>query len=44
MAAILDLPATPTSESIRSSFTVLMDADNLGVAGGFLLLGTVQDL
>ena len=44
MAAMFDLPVTPTSESIYSSLTVLMDADNVGVAVGFPLIATVQDL
>lgn len=34
LAAILDIPVIPTSETI---FTVLMDADNDGVVVGFSL-------
>ena len=44
MAAIFDLPVTPTLEGIHSSLTVLMDRDNVGVVVGFPLLATVQDL
>ena len=34
MAAIFDLPVTPTLESIHTSFTVLLDLDNVVVAVG----------
>ena len=44
MAAMFELPVTPTSESIYSTLTVLMDANNLGVAVGFPLTAIVQDL
>jgi hypothetical protein len=44
MAVILDLPVTPTSESIHSSLIVLMDAENVDEAVGLPLLATVQDL
>ena len=44
MAAVLDLPVTPTSESLHSSLAVLFDAENVGVAVVFPLLATVQDL
>ena len=37
MVAIFDSPVTPTSESLHSSLTVLMDADSVGVAIGFSL-------
>jgi hypothetical protein len=41
---ILHLPATRMSESIHSSLTVLIDADNVGVAVGFPLPATVPYL
>ena len=44
MAAMFDLPVTPTSESIRTSPTVLLDPENVGVAVGFPLPATIQDL
>ena len=42
MAAIFDLPVTPTSQSIYNSFTVLLDPENVGVAVGILLLSLLQ--
>ena len=42
MAAILDLPVTPTSESIYNSSTVLLDPENVGVAAGISLLSCIQ--
>ena len=42
MAAIFDLPVTPTSESIHNSFTVLLDPENVGVAFGISLLSYTQ--
>ena len=44
MAAVFDLPVTLTSESTHSSLTVYMDANNVGVAVGFPLPATVQDM
>ena len=44
MASMFDLPVNPMSDSIHRSLTVLTDADNLGVAVGFSLPATVQDL
>ena len=42
MAAIFDLPVTPTSESIYTSPTVLLDPENVGVAAGISLLSHIQ--
>ena len=42
MAAIFDLPVTPTSESIYNSSTVLLDPENVGVAVGISLLSLIQ--
>jgi hypothetical protein len=44
MAAILDSPFTPASESLHSSLTVLINADSVGMAVGFPLPATIQDL
>jgi hypothetical protein len=44
MAVMFDLQVTPMSESLHSSLTLLMKADNVGVAVGFPLPATVQDL
>ena len=44
MVAIFDLPVTPTSESIRNSFTVLLDPENVEVTVGIPLPATIQDL
>ena len=38
MAAIFDLPVTPTSESVYNSSTVLLDPENVGVTVGISLL------
>ena len=42
MAAIFDLPVTPTKESIYNSSTVLLDPENVGVAAGISLLSHIQ--
>ena len=42
MAAIFDLPITLTSESIYNSPTVLVDPENVGVAGRISLLSHIQ--
>ena len=42
MAAIFDLPATPTLESIYNSSTVLLNPENVGVAAGISLLSHIQ--
>ena len=42
MAAIFDLLVTPISERIHTSFTVLLDPDNVGLADGILLLSYIQ--
>ena len=42
MAAIFDLPVTPTSASIHTSITVLLDPENVGVAVGVLLLFHIE--
>ena len=44
MAAMFDLPVTPTSETIHTSPTVLLDPENVKVAVGIQLPATVQDL
>ena len=43
MAAIFDLPVTPTSESIHNNPTVLLDPENVEVTVGIPLLATIQD-
>ena len=42
MAAIFDLPVTPTSESIFNSPTGLLDPENVGVAVGISMLSHIQ--
>ena len=42
MAAIFDLPVTPTSENIYNSSTVLLDPENVGVAVGISLLSFLE--
>ena len=42
MAAICELPVTPTSEGIHNSFTVLLDTANVGVADGISLLSHIE--
>ena len=42
MAAIFDLPVTPTSKSIYDSSTVLLDPENVGVAAGISVLSCIQ--
>ena len=42
MAAMFDLPVTPTSEIIYISSSVLLDPENVGVAFGISLLSCVQ--
>ena len=42
MAAIFDVPVTPTSESVYNSSSVLLDSENVGVAVGILLLSDIQ--
>ena len=44
MAAMFDLPVTPTLESIHTSIIVLLDSENVGVAVGIPLPVTIQDL
>jgi hypothetical protein len=44
MAAIMDSPVSSTSESRHSSLTVFIEADSVGVADGFPLPATIQDL
>ena len=44
MAAIFDLPVTPTSENIHNSPTVLLDPENVEVTVGVPLPATIQDL
>ena len=44
MAAIFDLPVTPTSESVYNSSTVLLDPENLDDTVGISLPATIQDL
>ena len=44
MAAIFDLPVTPTSESISNSLTVLLDPKIVEVTVGIPLPATIQDL
>ena len=42
MAAMFDLPVTPTSESINISLTVLLDSDNVGVAVGISFVSHIE--
>ena len=42
MATIFDLPVTPTSERIQTSYIVLLDPENVGVAFGILLLSCLK--
>jgi len=42
MAAIFDFQVTPTSESLYSSPTVLVDPENVGVAVEISLLSHIQ--
>ena len=42
MVAIFDLLVTPTSKSIYSNSTVLLDPENVGVAAGISLLSCIQ--
>ena len=42
LAAIFASPVTPTSESIHTSATVLLDPENVGVAVGISLLSFIQ--
>ena len=44
MAAIFDLPVTPTLETVHTSTTMLLDPENVRVAVEILLLATTQDL
>ena len=44
MAAIFDLPVTPTSESIHNNFTVLPDPENVVVTIRIPLPAAIQDL
>ena len=44
MAAIFDLPVTPTSESIHNSPTVLQDPESVEVTGEIPLPATIQNL
>ena len=44
MAAMFDLPVTPTSESIRISRIVLLSPENVGVAAEIPLPAAIQDL
>ena len=44
MAAIFDLPVTPTSETIHNSFTALLDPENMEDTVGISLPATIQDL
>ena len=41
MAAMFDLTVTPTSASIPTSSTVLLDPKNVGVAVGILFLSFI---
>ena len=42
MATIFDLPLTPILESVQTSFAVLVNLENLGVAFGISLLSCIQ--
>jgi hypothetical protein len=42
MAAILDLPVTPTPESTHTISTVFLDPENVGVAVGISLPSYIQ--
>jgi hypothetical protein len=42
MAAMFDLPVTPTWESIRTSPTVFPDPDNMGIAVGISFLSCIE--
>ena len=42
MAAMFGLPVSPMSESIRTSFILLLDPENVGVAFGISLLYYIQ--
>ena len=42
MAAIFNLPVIPTSGDIRTSLTVLLDTENVGVAVGIPLLSRIR--
>ena len=42
MAAMFDIPVTPTSESIHTSPTALLDPENVGVPVGISLLSHLQ--
>ena len=42
MAAIFDLPITPTSDSIHTSLTVLLDPNNVRVATGIVLRSHIE--
>ena len=42
MAAMFDLPVTPTSDSIHTSLTMLQNPENLGVAVGISLLSSIE--
>ena len=42
MAAMFDLSVPPTSESIQTSPTALLDPENVGVAAGISLLSHIQ--
>ena len=44
MAAIFDLPVTPTSESIHNSSTMLLDPENVEVTVGVPVPATILDL
>ena len=43
MAAMFDSTVTPTSPSIPTSPTVLLDPENVGVTVGISLLSYIQD-
>ena len=42
MTAIFDLPLTLMSESVYTSFTVLLDTENVDVALGISLLSCIE--
>ena len=42
MAAIFDLPVTPTSKNVYNSSSVFLDPENVGVAVGISLLSHTQ--
>ena len=44
MAAMFDSQVTPTSESIYTSLTVLLDPEKVGLAVGIPFPATIQDL